>query len=82
MAYRRRTGTTVRPTPSPPHLLRASLTPRAVATDQGFLPHHYETSPRQMFYHTMLAFTPVDHGLAPFCVATGPRQPWPIAVDC
>ena len=43
--------------------------------DQGFLPHHYETSPRQMFYHTMLAFTPVQHGLAPFCVATGPRQP-------
>lgn len=29
---------------------------------QAFLPRHYDARPRQMFYHTMLALTPVRRG--------------------
>jgi hypothetical protein len=39
--------------------------------DQAFLPRHYETVPRQMFYHTILACTPVVQDGAPFFCANG-----------
>ena len=46
-----------------------SLTHRMVAhcnsMDQAFLPRHYEATPRQTYYHTMMALSPVVHRGAP-----------------
>jgi hypothetical protein len=39
--------------------------------DTGFLPQHYETSPRSSYVLTLLAFSPVVSGGAPFLVGPG-----------
>ena len=38
--------------------------------DQAFLPCHYEAAPRQMFFHSLMALSPIRTGLAPFFAAT------------
>ena len=42
--------------------------------DSAFLPSHYETTPRQNYYITILALTPVVSGGAAFCYAPGSLQ--------
>ena len=59
------------PAPHPGH---GNVPPAGWHNDQAFLPRHYDTQPRQMFYHTMLALSPVRRGLAPFFAATGSFQ--------
>ena len=39
--------------------------------DSAFLPSHYEATPRQNYYITLLALTPVVSGGAAFCYAPG-----------
>jgi hypothetical protein len=39
--------------------------------DSAFLPQHYETTPRQNYYITILALTPVVSGGGAFCYAPG-----------
>jgi hypothetical protein len=48
--------------------------PRGWHQDQSFLPHHYDSSPRKMFYHTILALHPVVQDGAPFFGARGSYQ--------
>ena len=55
----------------PPHAGHGDAPPIGWHMDQAFLPRHYESQPRQMFYHTMLALSTVRHGCAPFFAATG-----------
>eukprot|EP01051_Picozoa_sp_SAG22_P018562 SAG22_NODE_3161_length_1891_cov_1.982701_2_plen_148_part_00 len=57
-----------------PHPGHDGLPPVGWHMDQAFLPHHYEArggEPKQMFYHSMLALSPVRRGCAPFFAATG-----------
>jgi|EP01044_Picomonas_judraskeda_P006905 hypothetical protein len=42
--------------------------------DQAFLPKHYEGAPRSMYYHSMLALSPVVSGGAPFLAVPGSYQ--------
>ena len=42
--------------------------------DQAFLPRHYATTPRSVYYHSMLALSDVVSGGAPFLAATGSYQ--------
>jgi ectoine hydroxylase-related dioxygenase (phytanoyl-CoA dioxygenase family) len=42
--------------------------------DQAFLPKHYEGAPRSMYYHCMLALSPVLSGGAPFLAVPGSYQ--------
>jgi hypothetical protein len=42
--------------------------------DSAFLPQHYEATPRQNYYITILALTPVVSGGAAFCYAPGSLQ--------
>ena len=58
--------------PDPVHgSTRQGVPPRGWHMDQAFLPRHYESSPRQMFYHTILACCPVVQDAAPFFTSTG-----------
>ena len=38
--------------------------------DQAFLPRHYATTPRSVYYHSMLALSDVVSGGAPFLALT------------
>ena len=42
--------------------------------DQAFLPKHYDSVPRSMYYHSMLALSPVVSGGAPFLAVPGSYQ--------
>ena len=39
--------------------------------DSAFLPRHYTTTPRENYYITLLALSPVREGVAPFCMVPG-----------
>ena len=54
-----------------PHPGHDGEPPAAWHMDQAFLPEHYAATPRQMYYHTMLALSPVITGGAPFFAANG-----------
>ena len=61
-------------------LVRTDISPAAAIgptrwhMDQPFLDEHFTAAPRQLYYHTMLALSPVVHNGAPFLVATGSFQ--------
>ena len=42
--------------------------------DSGFLPAHYETTPRQNYYISLLALSEVREGVAPFMMVPGSLQ--------
>ena len=42
--------------------------------DSGFLPSHYETTPRQNYYISLLALSEVREGVAPFMMVPGSLQ--------
>lgn len=66
------TRTDVSPPPHPGH---DGVPPSGWHMDQAFLPRHYgagvSEAPCEMFYHTIMALSPVCRGLAPFFAATG-----------
>ena len=66
------------PTPPPENGFPEYLEPGIISgrraglhMDTGFLPRHYETTPRSSYVLTLLAFSPVVSGGAPFLVGPG-----------
>ena len=59
---------------SPPPQAQGAAVKQAWHMDSAFLPRHYETEPRQNYYISLLALSPVEHGVAPFCMVPGSLQ--------
>ena len=53
---------------SPPPGSPGAATAQAFHQDSAFLGRHYDSTPVQSYYITMLALSPVRHGVAPFMV--------------
>ena len=53
---------------SPPPGSPGAATAQAFHQDSAFLGRHYDSTPVQSYYITMLALSPVRHGVAPFLV--------------
>jgi len=53
---------------SPPPGSPGAATAQAFHQDSAFLGRHYHSTPVQSYYITMLALSPVRHGVAPFLV--------------